>query len=109
MINSRPPTYVEDDESGVSYALTPSQLINGRNLLCTPTENVNEIVSTYEGLSKRDHYHRKLLFHFTNKWKREYLSALLQAYRPRTGGKELVINQNDIVFLRNDQQKRNVW
>ena len=109
VINSRPLTYVEDDESGVSYALTPSQLINGRNLLCTPTENVNEIVSTYEGLSKRGHYHRKLLFHFTNRWKREYLSALLQAYRPRAGSKEPVVNLNDIVLLRNDQQKRNFW
>ena len=109
VINSRLLTYVEDDESGVSYALTPSQLINGLHLLCTPTGNVNEIVSTYEGLSKRGHYQRKLLFHFTNRWTREYLSALSQVYRPRAGSKEPVINLNDIVLLRNDQQKRNFW
>ena len=109
VVNSRPLTYVEDDEGGVSYALTPSHLINGRNLFCIPSENVTEIVSTYEELSKRGRYHRKLLTHFTNRWKREYLSALLQAYRPKDSGKEPVINVNDIVLLRNDQQKRNFW
>ena len=60
-------------------------------------------------MSKRGRYHRKLLTHFTNRWKREYLSALLQAYRPKDSGKEPVINVNDIVLLRNDQQKRNFW
>ena len=33
VINARPITYVFDDTEGVSYPLTPSQLINGRNLL----------------------------------------------------------------------------
>ena len=33
VINVRPITYVFDGTEGVSYPITPSQLINGRNLL----------------------------------------------------------------------------
>jgi len=32
-INARPITYIFDDTEGISYPLTPSQLINGRTLL----------------------------------------------------------------------------
>ena len=32
VINARPLTYIYDDTEGISYPLTPSQLVNGRNL-----------------------------------------------------------------------------
>ena len=53
VINSRPLTYVFDDSDGISYPLTPSQLINGRYLEMWPNERHVEIVSNYETLSKR--------------------------------------------------------
>eukprot|EP00794_Sanderia_malayensis_P015494 gene15494-biopygen11958 len=109
VINARPLTYIADDTDGITYALTPSQLINGRNLQCLPSEITTEILSTYESLSKRGRYHRRLLAQFTNKWKKEYLMSLLQAFRPQGVSKEPVINVNDIVLLRNDQKKRNFW
>ena len=37
VLNSRPLTYVFDDK-GVSYPLTPSQLVNGRNLQRLPSD-----------------------------------------------------------------------
>ena len=52
IINSRPLTYIYDDQDGVSYPLTPSQLINGRNLSLLPNDYHYEIVSTHESLSK---------------------------------------------------------
>ncbi len=109
VVNSRPLTYISDDEDGISYPLTPSQLINGRNLQCTPCDNVYEVVSTYESLSKRGRYQRNLLNQFSNRWKNEYLTSLLQAYRPKGIDKEPMIKVNDIVILRNDQQKRYFW
>lgn len=109
VINSRPLTYVFDDTEGLSYPLTPSQLINGRNLQRLPNDGHYELVSTYEGLSKRARYHHRLLTQFASRWKNEYLLSLLEAYRPRNGNKEPIIGVGDIVILRNDQQKRSFW
>ena len=45
VINSRPVTYVFDDSDGISYALMPSQLINGRNLAMLPNERHHKVVN----------------------------------------------------------------
>ena len=82
VINSRPITYVLDDSDGVSCPLTPSQLIDGRNLSSVPNDAHFEIITTYEQLSQRAKYNIRLLSHFTNRWK-EYLVSLLEKYRPR--------------------------
>ena len=106
VINSRPLTYIYDDEEGVNYPLTPSQLINGRNLAMLPNDGHYEIVSTHESLSKRARYHRKVLSHFIKKWQREYLLNLLEAHRPKGANKEPSINIGDVVLLRNEQTEK---
>ena len=83
VINARHITYIFDDTEGVSYPLTPSQLINGRNFLQTSSQNHFEIISNHEALSKRARYHRKLLEHFTKRWRKEYLSSLMEAYKTK--------------------------
>jgi len=45
IINSRPLTTVLDDKEGVSYPLTPSQLINGRNLQHLPSDRHYEMLT----------------------------------------------------------------
>ena len=109
VINSRPLTYVFDDSDGISYPLTPSQLINGRNLEMWPNERHLEIVSNYETLSKRGRFHRKLLTQFSCRWKNDYLLNLLEAYKPRDGNKEPIVEVGDIVLVRNEQDKRSFW
>lgn len=109
VINSRPLTYVYDDSEGISYPLTPSHLINGRNLDRLPNDAYFEIVHTYESLSKRARYHRRLLTQFTTCWKKEYLLGLLEAYKPKDNLSEPIIQINDIVILRNEQEKRSFW
>eukprot|EP00112_Aurelia_sp_Birch-Aquarium-sp1_P012254 Seg2575.2 transcript_id=Seg2575.2/GoldUCD/mRNA.D3Y31 product="hypothetical protein" protein_id=Seg2575.2/GoldUCD/D3Y31 len=109
VINSRPLTYVYDDSEGISYPLTPSHLINCRNLDRLPNDAHFEIVNTYESLSKRARYNRRLLTQFTTSWKREYLLGLLEAYKPKDNANEPVIKVNDIVILRNGQVKRSFW
>ena len=109
VINSRPLTYVFDDSDGISYPLTPSQLINGRNLEMLPNERHHEVVSTYESLSRRGRFHRKLLTQFASRWKNEYLLSLLEAYKPRDGSKEPIVEVGDIVIMRNEHEKRSFW
>ena len=57
VINARPLTYLYDDVEGVSFPLSPSHLINGRNVLNEPSDNHSAIVSNYETLSRRAKYH----------------------------------------------------
>ncbi len=71
IINARPLTYIYDDTEGISYPLTPSQLVNGRNLQQISNNRHAEVVSTYESLSKRAQYQHHLLSQFTKRWKRE--------------------------------------
>ena len=44
VINSRPLTHVNDDTEGTSYALCPSDLVNGRRLSATPNEAHYEVM-----------------------------------------------------------------
>ena len=46
VINSRPITYVCDDEDSISYPLTLSDLIYGRRITSTPNASHQEIIST---------------------------------------------------------------
>ena len=112
VVNARPLTYVYDDNEGVSYPLTPSHLVNGRNLNRLPNDAYFEICNTYESLSKRAKYNRRLLNNFTSVWKNEYLLGLLEAYRPKgksNPSQNPNINVNDIVIIRNEQVKRAFW
>ena len=81
VIVSRPLTYIVDDSNGVSYPLTPSQLVNGRYLSSSPNDSHLEVLNTYQGTSKRAKYHRQLLSQFCNSWKNEYLLSLMETYR----------------------------
>ena len=109
IINSRPLTYIYDDQDGVSYPLTPLQLINGRNLSLLPNDYHYEIVSTHESLSKRDKYNARVLSQFIARWRKEYLTSLLEAYRPKNSLKESNVNVGDIVILSDNSKKRSFW
>ena len=109
VINSRPITYVHDDSEGISYPLTPSHLVNGRNLSHLPHNRYYEVVGTYETLSKRAKYNRLLLGNFTKRWKNEYLLGLLEAHKPKIHAKEPFISIGDVVLLKDEQTKRSFW
>ena len=61
VINSRPLTFIYDDQEGVSYALTPAHLIYGRRLATSPSASHIEVVSTNKTLTRRSKNHRHLL------------------------------------------------
>ena len=106
VINLRPITYVFDDKEGISYPLTPSHLVNNRNLLHLPKYRYHEVASTYETLSKRARYSRFLLGHFTKRWKNENLLGLMECYKPKDETKGPVVAVGDMVIIKDDQEKR---
>ena len=52
-INIRPLAYVYDEEKGVSYPLTPSRLVYGRQISLTPSGRQFDIIKTNQALTKR--------------------------------------------------------
>ena len=103
VITAHPLRYVYDDNEGVSSPMTPSHLVNGRNLNRLPNNAYFEICNTCESLCNRAKYNRRLLRNFTSVWKSKYLLRLLEAYRP-TGkdnpSRNPTSNVNDIVIVR---------
>ena len=108
VINARSITYVYDDSEGISYPLTPSQLIYGRNVSVAPNDKHFEITSTHQSLTRRARHHRKVLNNFTKQWKQEYLLNLREIAN-QGNSKKPNIEPGDIVLLKNDQTKRCFW
>ena len=70
VINSRPITYLHEDQDGVLCALSLSQLIYGRRIIDKPIEGIFHIVSTQKSLTRRAKYHGNLLRELIKRWKR---------------------------------------
>ena len=75
VVNSKPLTYVEDNQDGVSYTLSPLHLINGWGVTNTPNDSHFEVVSTNESLTQRARHHHHLLRQFTDQWKKTQLNS----------------------------------
>ena len=111
VINARPITYVYDDEESLSYPLTPSQLINGRQITPMPNSEHYEIMSTSNVLTKRAKHQRKVLQQFTDQWKKEYLLSLREnaTCKSKSKSNRANISVGDIVLMKSDSTKRAFW
>ena len=109
IINARPITYVYDDVDGVSYPLTPSQLISGYNTTRSPNGRHFEVISTNESLTRRAKYHRRLLQEFSKRWKHEYLLGIREATGLSDPSKKPNMSIGDVVVLKDEQTKRAFW
>ena len=107
VLNDRPITYCYDDEGGISYPLTPSELINGR-CLTKLNDRVFEIINTNEALTKKVRYHRNLLRGFTNRWQKEYLQSL-QEVSSELGSKSSNIEVGEVVVIKDENSPRQMW
>ena len=108
-LNNRPLTFVYDDEQGISYALTPSHLIYGRQISSTPNDKHYEIVSTNQSLTKRAKYHQRVLNQFIKQWRTEYLLSLRESSKLTRPNSDVSIAVGDMVILRNDNTRRTFW
>ncbi|KAL9978596.1 hypothetical protein ACROYT_G016131 [Oculina patagonica] len=110
VINSRPLTYVYDDEESISYPLTPSDLIYGRRIASTPNAAHYDVISTNQSLTKKFRHHKHVLQQLTNQWRREYLLELKERSQVRPkGSNKRSISIGDIVLLKNDSTSRAFW
>ena len=110
VVNSRPLTYVEDDQDGVTYTLCPSHLINGRRITSTPNGGHFEVVSTNASLTRRAKHHRHLLRQFTVQWRKTYLLNLRENHAAKSRsrcGPEVAVG--DVVILKGDSTNRMFW
>ena len=111
VLNNRPLTYVYDDENGVSYPLTPAQLVYGRQITMTVDARQDEIISTYQSLTRRAKHHKRLLNNFSLQWSKEYLLSLREQHQNRSTQRHsrVTLKQGDVVLLRNEGTARCLW
>ena len=108
-LNNRPLTYLYDDKDGLSYPLTPADLIYRRQIVRNPSHRQEDIISTFQTLTKRAKRHFQLLEGFTRQWK-EYLLSLRETNPgSKRGNTQQTIAVGDIVFLKDETAARAWW
>ena len=109
-LNNRPLTYVYDDTEGLSYALTPADLIYGHRVVTSPGGRQFDVTSTAKTLTRRHKYQFSLLNNFVKKWQRDYLLSLQErGVKGSKSQKAQQIKIGDIVILKEDGTARCLW
>ena len=108
-LNSRPLTYSYDEIN--EEVLTPSHLIYGRRLKSLPDENV--VVEEEENetnCSKRFRNVALRLAHFWNRWRKVYLTDLMEFhYKAKVSGNRKSVEVGDIAIVYEENKKRALW
>ena len=110
-INNRPLTYVYDDENGITYPLTPSDLIYGRQLSTSPNSRHFDVISTNKTLSKKARHHFRILESFNRQWQKEYLLSLRENYNVKKQKEKSasVLTPGDVVLVKDEGTARCWW
>ena len=109
VLNSRPLTYVYDEIT--EQPITPSCLVIGRRLMSQSISwHADERTSTSKTLGKRARYLERLLEHFRERWKREYLTGIREHQKLKSTSKSVRrILAGDIVHIQHDKMPRLQW
>ena len=109
-INNRPKTYLYADEEGISYPLTPSKLINGRQLVNSVNEHQYEISSTHSTFTRKARHHTRMLSQFARQWSKEYLLGLREYHqRLKNKNTQKAIGKDDVILVKEDGTTRCLW
>ena len=112
IINSRPLTYLYDDD--VMQPLTPTHLLAGRNLSIKSNESAQTSVVPIETLGKRARYLQRVLEMYWNRFKTIYLAQLREHHmytnsRSRTSNASK-LDIGDVVVVKEDKiTPRSCW
>ena len=104
-LNDRPLTYVSADVADVE-PLTPAHLLYGRRMTSLPHSDFEDLEDPDYGASdaqmrKRLTNHARLLLHFQNRWKREYLTSLREFHKA-SGMNMQNVEVGDVVLIHDD-------
>ena len=107
VINSRPLCYVYDDS--IKDVIAPSHLLLGRRVLTKLDSDFNENNMDCNALSRQVHYLQTLIFHYWNRWRREYLSELRERHKLTNIIPDHQIKLNEDVIIEETHVPRSRW
>ena len=111
VLNSRPLTYSSAED--VSTVITPSHLVNGKRLISLPQEAIFKVTGAENSRSEimqRQDYVNRLLQHFHNRWRKEYLTELRMKHHHQSSYKcREDVEKGDIVIVENEKMPRHLW
>jgi len=106
-LNNRPLTYLYEE---LGEAVTPAHLLYGHRL--SPlSEGIEPKIDPYfdhDKISRRFLHLCKLLSHFWNRWRKEYLTDLREFHKVKEC-KPVQIGKGDLVLIQEDSVKRGLW
>ena len=104
-INSRPLTTVSDDIRDLT-PITPAHLALGRSLFSLP--DVEDEVSANKSTTRQRYlYQQKLINHFWQRWRGEYLQQL--SVRQKWMNEQPALKIGDVVLISEDKVSRGKW
>ena len=109
VLNSRPLTYVYDE---MEDPLTPSHLIIGLRILSMPSRSTsNEVGRNEVTLTRRTKCLQRILGHFWNRWRSEYLTELREHHQhsKRANSLRASVHVGDIICLHVHKIPRQLW
>ena len=111
VVNARPLTYVEDDQDGLSYTLSPSHLLHGRRVTYLPNSGHFEVISTHSALTKRYKHQKRVLSQFVQLWRKHYLLNLRENHTVKHHAPPGItpISVGDVIIMKDDLTKRVFW
>ena len=107
IVNSRPLTYVHEE---MSEPLTPSTLCFGRRLLSNPLPQERKVnKNLVDDSRRRERFLTRILNHFWERWRKEYLTELRERHKVRNGSTGNSISHGDVVVVHEDKIPRQLW
>lgn len=105
VINSRPLTFVYDDQE--IRPLYPAAFLTGKRLTMLPAANTDDMPESSADTIQRGWRQRaERLSTFWEKWSQEYLTELRNLWSKRRGG---ALQEGDLVIVREDCRPRQRW
>lgn len=112
ILNNRPLTYIYEELN--KEPLTPNHLMYGRKLNMKADDS-NLLPATNTSIAeisvKRKENINRLLTHFWNRWRDEYVTELREYHKMRKNrfNKDIVANKDDVVIIADDRMPRAQW